>query len=52
MRLRSLSLFVVLHTVSNSSRYGNIEAIMNLDLLSAMPAALVGSVNNYLLDMV
>ena len=27
MRLCSLSLFVVLHTISNGSRYGNIEAM-------------------------
>ena len=50
MRLRSLSLFVVLHTVSNGSRYGNIKAIVNLDLLSTMPAALVRSVNYDLLN--
>ena len=50
MRLRSLSLFVVLHTVSNGSSYGNIEAIMDLDLLSTMSAALIGSVNDNLFD--
>ena len=50
MRLHSLSLFVVLHTVSNSSRYGNVETVVDLDLLRAMPAALVRSVNNDLLD--
>ncbi len=49
-RLRSLSLFFVLHTVSNSSSYGNIKAIVNLDLLGTMPAALIRSVNNDLLD--
>ena len=50
MRLRSLSLFVVLHTVSDRSRYCDIEAIINVDLLSAMPTALVGSVDNDFLD--
>ena len=50
MRLRSLSLFVVLHTVSNGSRYGNIEAIAYLDFLSTIPTALVRSMNNYLTD--
>ena len=50
MRLCSLSLFVVLHTVSDRSRYCDIEAIINVDLLSTMPTALMGSVNNDLLD--
>ena len=50
MRLRSLSLFVVLHTVSSGSRYGNIEAIVYFNLLCAMTAALVGSVDNDFLD--
>ena len=50
MRLCSLSLFVVLHAVSNGSRYGNIETIVYLDLLCAVTAALVRSVNDDLLD--
>jgi len=44
MRLCSLSLFVVLHTVSNGSRYGNIEAVVNFNLLSAMTATLINSI--------
>ena len=50
MRLCSLSLFVVLHTVSNGSRYGNIKTIVNLNLLSAMTTAFIRSVNDDLLD--
>ena len=46
MRLRSLSLFVVLHTVSDRSRYCDIEAIINVDLLCAVTAALIRSMNN------
>ena len=42
--------FVVLHTVSDSIRYGNVETIMDLDFLRAMTAALVRSMNNDLLD--
>jgi len=50
MRLCSLSLFVVLHTISNGSRYGNIEAIVYIYLLSAMTTALIGSVYDNLTD--
>ncbi len=50
MRLCSLSLFVVLHTVSNGSRYGNIEAIVYFNLLCAMTTALIGSVYDNLTD--
>ncbi len=50
MRLRSLSLFVVFHAVSDGSSYSNIEAIVNLNLLSAMTAALVRSMNDDLLN--
>ena len=50
MRLRSLSLFVVLHTVSDRSRYCDIEAIINVDLLCAVTAALIRSMNNDFFD--
>ena len=50
MRLCSLSLFVVLHTVSNGSRYGNIEAIVDLNFLRALHNALVRGVDDDLLD--
>ena len=50
MRLRSLSFFVVLHTVSNGSRYCDIEAIINVDLLCAVTSALIGGMNGDLLD--
>ena len=46
MRLRSLSFFVVLHTVSGSSCYGSVEMIVNLNLPCAMATALIGSVND------
>ncbi len=50
MRVRILSLFVVLHTVSDSSCNCNVETIVDLDLLSTMPTALVRSVNDDLFN--
>ncbi len=50
MRLRNLSLFIVLYTICDSSCCGNVESVVNFNLLSTMPTAFVRSVNEDLLN--